>query len=392
MASLGYGPLKMVVPFTRDRLALRRAIRSLKVSLAGDPLHLGMTTTERGGELGRPQTVENPMFDVRVGEIPFEYEEIVSQTISELGELAFRLSGMEGYKHVVLLSPGFDTTILHGVPIARARNPIQVGPGGMASSQERTIGSPNARLLTEMRYLAEKYAKSGVFLDAIDTAGLRPQQTLADNESLSAITHDTGGTLIEHRNDLTTAMQALIDRQRVVYVLGFVPPKSDRDTNRIGLKLVNAPRGARAAYRPFYSTVVDPYDSADRLRLADIVTSDIPQNGVTTTATVEAAPGGATIEASIPGPEMLAHAIAGYVGAETMLYVFDGPRVVNFITKKLSIDVQRAEAGLAAGAPVRVREKFDLPPGKYAAKVLVRIDGSGELGFARTDFEVGNQP
>ena len=393
VASLGYGPLKMVVPFTRDRVALRHAIRSLKVSLAGDPLHLGLTTTERGGELGRPQTVENPVFDVRVGDLPVEYEGIVSQTISELGELAFRLSGMEGYKHVVFLSPGFDSTILHGVPIARARNPITIGPGGMASSQERgTIGSPNARLLTEMRYLAEKYAKSGVFLDAIDTAGLRPLQTLADNESLSAITHDTGGTLIEHHNDLTTAMQALIDRQRVVYVLGFVPPTTNRDTNRIGVKLVNAPRGSHLAYRPSYSTVVDPYDSADRLRLADIVTSDIPQNGVTTTASVEAVPGGATIEATIPGPEMLAHAISGYVGAEAMLYVFNGPTVVTFTTKKLNIDVQRAEAGLASGAPVRVREKFDLPPGKYAAKVLVRIDGTGELGFARTDFEVQNQP
>src|SRR5437588_7510999 len=29
--------------------------------------------------------------------------------------------------------------------------------------------------------------------------------------------------------------------------------------------------------------------------------------------------------------------------------------------------------------PLRVRETFNLPPGKYAAKVLVRIDGSGAL-------------
>ena len=64
------------------------------------------------------------------------------------------------------------------------------------------------------------------------------------------------------------------------------------------------------------------------------------------------------------------------------------PTVVTFRTKTLNIDVQRAEEGLSEGAPVRVREKFELPPGKYAAKVLVRIDGSGALGFARADFTV----
>ncbi len=90
---------------------------------------------------------------------------------------------------------------------------------------------------------------------------------------------------------------------------------------------------------------------------------------------------------TVPGPEILAHAIAGMVGAEAMLYVFNGPSVVTFKTKKVTIDVQRAEAGLLE-APLRVRETFDLPPGKYAAKVLVRIDGSGALGFARTDFTV----
>src|SRR5262249_52185773 len=128
VASVGYGPLKMVVPFTQDRLALRRAIRSLQVSLSGDPLHLGMTTTERGGELGRPGWLDAPGLDVNLGDIPFEYEEIVSQEIYELGELAVRLSGMEGYKHVVLLSPGFDTAVIHGMRSSRVHSTLETGP------------------------------------------------------------------------------------------------------------------------------------------------------------------------------------------------------------------------------------------------------------------------
>jgi VWFA-related protein len=393
VASVGYGPLKMVVPFTRDRLAIRRGIRSLKVSLSGDPLHLGLTTTERGGELGRPTSLDDPRYAINMGDIPYEYSERVSEEIYELGELARRLSAMEGYKHVVLLSPGFDASVLHGITSRRLLSDISTGPMASLASLNQHGGStltfsPNARLLAEMRAMTEKFASAGVFLDAIDTAGLRPMQTLYDNESLSALTHDTGGTLIEHRNNLTECLQTLIDRQRVVYVLGFVPPKTDKATNAINVKLVNVPRGIHAAFRQSYSTVVDPPDTTDRLRLADIVMSDIPQNGVTAAANVETALGGATVEMSIPGPEVLAHAIAGMVGAEAMLYVFNGPTVVGFKTKKVTIDVERAEEGLSAGAPLRVRETFDLPPGKYAAKVLVRIDGDGSLGFARTDFTV----
>jgi VWFA-related protein len=392
VASIGYGPLKMVVPFTRDRLALRRAIRSLKVSLAGDPLHLGLTSTERGSELGRPEGLEDPRFSIDQGNIEYEYEKMVSEEIYELSELAIRLSGMEGYKHVVFLSPGFNATILHGISTRRNYGDVRTGPVASLASLHQNSGSslelsPNAALMAQLRLMTEQFAKSGVFLDAVDTAGLRPFQTLFDNESLYALTRDTGGTVIDRRNDLSAALQLLIDRQRVVYVLGFVPPNSGKATNRVNVKLVNVPRGASVSFRPSYSTVADPTDMGDRLRLADIVTSDIPQNGVTTSASVEAAPGGATVEMTVPGPEMLAHAIAGMIGAEAMLYVFNGPSVVTFTTKKVVIDAQRAEAGLQ-DAPLRVRETFDLPPGKYVAKVLVRIDGSGALGFARTDFTV----
>ena len=303
---------------------------------------------------------------------------------------------MEGYKHVVFLSPGFNSTVLSGIVTERRTfGDIRTGPLTSLYRVNDEVSRPlryppNAALMLDIRYMHEKFAKAGVFLDAIDIAGLRYMQTLYDNESLYALTRDTGGSVIDKRNDLAQCLNLLMDRQRVVYVLGFMPQKTGKDTNSISVKLVNVPRGTHAEFRPSYSAVVDPTDSADRLLLADIVTSDIPQNGVTTAANVETAPGSATIEMTVPGPEMLAHAVAGIVGAEAMLYVFNGPTVVSFKTKKVVIDVAKAEEGLSGGAPLRVRETFDLPPGKYAAKVLVRIDGSGALGFARKDFDVTN--
>ena len=46
-----------------------------------------------------------------------------------------------------------------------------------------------------------------------------------------------------------------------------------------------------------------------------------------------------------------------------------------------------AEKGLQEAA-VRVRDTFELPPGNYAAKVVVRMDTSGALGFGRADVSV----
>src|SRR5437870_12644397 len=62
VASFGRRRLDVIVPFTRDALALRYAIRGLRVSRTGDPLRLALTTEERGGELGRPESVDDPRF------------------------------------------------------------------------------------------------------------------------------------------------------------------------------------------------------------------------------------------------------------------------------------------------------------------------------------------
>ena len=379
VATLGRGPLGVIVPFTRDRFALRHAIRGLRVSLTGDPLHLALTPGERGREIGRPDRINDPR--LALGEPDADALTAIGDEIYELGELATRLSGLEGYRHVVLLSRGFDAVALHGVETGPRPGDFRTG----AIYSSRLATSPNSALLAELGYMYEKFAKAGVFLDAIDTAGLRPMQTSFDNEALYALTRDTGGTVIDRRNDLTAAIQLLIDRQRVVYVLGFRAGNSRAGANGIKVKVIGAPRGAQISYRPSYSTVVDPLDTHDRLRLADIVMNDIPQNGVTTAAHVEVRSDAATVELEIPGREVLAHAVGGAVGAEAMFYVVSGSAVVAFRTKRITVDVDRAEATLAT-APLLVREVFDLPPGNYAAKVLVRIDGSGLLGFARADF------
>src|SRR5205814_6557413 len=160
-----------------------------------------------------------------------------------------------------------------------------------------------------------------------------------------------------------------------------------KSENHITVKLTNVPRGTQASYRRTYQSGGARVDTGDMLRLADIIQNDIPQNGITTEITATPAAKGAEVEVALPGRELLAHAGGGIIGAKVMLYVMSGTSVVAFKIKRVDIDVQRAEAGLNEN-PLRVRDAFELPPGNYAVKVVVRMDTTGALGFGRADVVV----
>ena len=85
------------------------------------------------------------------------------------------------------------------------------------------------------------------------------------------------------------------------------------------------------SYRPSYSTSAPPPDTADRLRLADIVMNDIPQHGVTANVRVE----GATVELEVPGPEVL-----GYLRAQDDLSASANQLTSDFYTQAVLAHLQ----------------------------------------------------
>ena len=83
--------------------------------------------------------------------------------------------------------------------------------------------------------------------------------------------------------------------------------------------------------------------------------------------------------------EVVPQLTADAPGVEVFIYLFDDQGVsAGFKSKRIAFD---AAARVAAGY-VTLREPFELPKGKYTAKVLLRVSGTSSLGFARRDFEV----
>jgi hypothetical protein len=351
-----------------------------------DPLRLAVTPAERegiasgsgfvgsvGGTLLNGQENAMDAFESQIEHA------MIENAIGDLADAAVRLAPLEGIKHVVLLSAGFDASLVHGVSSLRDAYTMRNSP----DRERRANLAFDPRLLDALRRMHETYMTSGVFLDAIDIAGLRPMQHGWDNEALYMLTRDTGGEVVDKRNDLAGAMQWLVDLQRVAYVLAFNKPRTDRARNKIAVKLVDAPRFARMSYRESYASETDPPDAGDPLRLADIVMNDIPQTGVTMTARADSANGKATVNVEIAGGELVAQAAGMTLEGEALLYVFAGSGAVAFDRKQIAIE-PRAAAALAS-TPLRVSHTFDLPPGRYVAKALIRFGFNGSLGFARTE-------
>jgi VWFA-related protein len=373
--------IDFIVPFTRDRAALRRAVASFRTASPADPLRLTIAPAERAalmdtdrGELGELRRIAGGMA-VEM-EIDFARNRAADE-MDALGELAQRLAPLEGNKHVVMLSEGFDNTILrddHPQFTDHLREAF-APPIGSARAEQKPFGFDPHVPAVQMR-MQKKFAAAGVFLDAVDIAGLRPYDA-PPNDALHFLVADTGGRVMQNRNDLTMAMQRLTDSQQVVYMLGFRAPDTGRKQNEISVHVTGAPRGSYVSYRESYSTIPDKPSSNDGLRLADIIINDIPQSGISMNASVTTAPRRAAVNVAVPGSELRElTANDTNLGAEALIYVFEGQTSVAFAQKKF--DAGKSE----------VTASFELPPGRYAMKVLVRVDGQDTLAFARKDFTI----
>jgi VWFA-related protein len=403
--------IEFIVPFTRDQATLRRAVASFRVASPGDPLRLTMASRERTALINDDAAEIRDLRRMGAGvtaELAVDRaRRRVDDQFESLGNLARRLAPLEGYKHVVLLSRGFDTLLLGGGISGLAfRSPLggpltgggpQQGNNAFAFSgqQEQGAWGPvsfrgfDTWRPESQRRMQNDFTAAGVFLDAIDIEGVRPIG-MGSNDSLHFLVSDTGGQVVEHRNDLKAAIQRLTDSQQVVYVLGFHAADTGQKQNTVSVDVAGAPRGSYVSYRQSYTSIADKPSTRDGLRLADIVTNDIPQNGITMTTTVTTAPKTAAVSVVLPGQELLA--IAGNdldVKGEALFYVFAGQTSVSFARKEIDVDVTRARTSGLDGRDVEISQSFDLPPGTYALKVLVRLEGHDTLAFARKDFTIG---
>ena len=369
VATIARTGVRFVVPFTTDRVAVTRAIGTLAPSKAADPFGVATLEVERSawGDGGGGRASFPDFSDGSRAMREWDREERFRDErlfADDLADLADQLAPLSGIKHVVLLT-------------------------------ERP-GSPDPfHVIDPAERVHERFRAAGVILDGVDVRLSRvPGGTASEARSaagppdlllsgfLYSITGPTGGTV-------DASLCGLQERNRFTYILGFQPsPASQKKTNSIRVRLKNRPLFTEVRYRQSY-TLGEPDPKKDWLFLADTLLNDIPQLGVTLDLEVK----GTSVVATIPGVELLSYANDAPLLLDVYLYVFDEQgQPAAWKRVRLAVDLAKGRDFLNAH-PYTVRQDFELPPGRYSAKAIVRVVGTDKTGFAREDFvapQLGN--
>lgn len=408
---------RMITNFTRDRILLTNAIETLghpKYFKVADPLMISATRSsdDSGGGLGG-RAVADAIF----AELVADQQRLAKTThdnemrsrlriqFSNLGRVARALDRLRGQKQIILLSEGFDASLVQGrenlgAEATKEGDRLMAGEVWNVDSEQR-FGSSSSS--TDVREMAELFRRSDVVLHAIDIKGLRgaTDVTSAANtkgksiESLHLITSPTGGTVFKNSNDLGDTFEKMLKQQEVVYLLGFQAQSTGKPGKFHPLRVkANTPRGTRVTHRVgYYETTPQMSDLERNLTLAEILMTDAQIEDVVLNlgTTTLPGPGGKArvpVVVEIPAGGLLEELKGNKASAQLFLYAFnEGGQVVDFMQERIGLDLDAAGDAVRKGG-VRYYGTLRLPPGKHAVKALVRVNETGRIGYKRGDVDV----
>lgn len=404
------GP-NVVLGFTSDRRQIETAIDTLGVpQLVGrgaDPLGLMVNVSPAEGATqasevsaggsgqgsgARTEAVTEFLKAASTAEAKSNVEALKNQvtafsrSFADFGKL---LGTVQGTKHVVYFSEGFDSSVLQGEGVADdTREDIAHGELWEVNTDEM-FGS--GRQQNDVSAMLEEFRRANCIIQAVDVARLksgheeRPRPSGQD--SLLQMAKSTGGELYTNYTDLSQAMGKVFQRTSVTYLLAFQPEnlKQDGSFRKLKVQLKNVPGGAKLSYRPgYYTPKPMPQLSALERRFQTAAEILGGEPGGPLGASVLATPfRTASANSYVPvlvevnGPALLAGQKDKTLMTEIYAYAIDGEgSIQGFFTQNLGLDLAKVEAQLKQSG-LKFYGDLDLPPGEYSLRVLVRNAQTG---------------
>ncbi len=398
-----------ILGFTSDRRQLELAINTLGsprlVEKARDPLGLllgdlqptisrdifSSGSTESGTE-GRggggssaiaealQEGLETDLMRISAAETTDLRRRVLAMTRS-MEDMANVLAGLEGQKHVVYFSEGFDERVLIGEQ--RSQESVDAIASGEIWKVSGNEAYGDTGLQNDYEGMIEQFRRAGCVVQAIDIAGLRgTDRANAAQTALFSFAAGTGGELYNNVNDLGSALGKMLQRTSVTYLLAFQPQnlKIDGKYHKIKVKLKDAPRGARVSHRAGYYAP-KPSDQItedeDRLAKAEAILGEsvggpFPVDLLAAPFPVAGEEAYVPVLLEVDGPRLLAESSGEKLSLEIYAYAIDeNGGVHDFFAQNISLDLGQFEATLQQSG-FKYWGHFDLPPGNYTARVMVR--------------------
>ena len=415
---------RLVLGFTSDRSQLRQAIATLGKIETGravrDPL--GLVIADMGGELPTGDGLgETPD---RVG---LDSEAMLSQARAELralqetaerdraasdiaaltsgmGELAAWMGTVQGRKHVVFLSEGFDSSIVvgnRGLTSEEQDRMLELNQAAADGqswrvNNEEIYGSTSAQ--SAMNKMLTAFREADCAIQSVDVSGEVLTEGQSNRDSLLMMAHDSGGELFANFTDLGEAMSEMLERTSVTYLLAFQPNdlKYDGKFRRLRVRIKNAPRGTQIVHRPGYYppkpyTQTNPFEraltSAQQV-MSGVETGEIDASVLTAGFAAESGKAYAPVLIEAKGEDLIGGLQQGTVPLQVYAYALDEHGIVrDFFVRAMGLDLAQAGAALRQSG-LKYWGHFDLDPGSYSVRVLIRNDATGHRALTTSALDV----
>ncbi|HVS01490.1 MAG TPA: VWA domain-containing protein [Thermoanaerobaculia bacterium] len=416
------GP-RLILSFTPDRGQLAHAIDSLGVRrqdiAANDPLNLVITPPGTEANFENLMTAQGETRDITeaIAEAGTESAKILSRqfekveksyarsritswsrSLTDLGRL---LNSVEGRKHLVYFSEGFDSRLLMGRQPNLGDERQVIDNLDMARGGHWMVDTDdmfgNAGLQRELGRMLEQLRRSDVVIQAVDIGGLHTDlDTPAaggrapGTDALFYMANETGGHLFEDANDLGHQLSRVLESSSVTYLLSFRPEglRHDGRYRRLEVRLRDPQRGTRVSHREGYyepRPFPELHPVERNLLASEAIAAAAPVGQVpmeVLLAAFRAGDGRAYVPVilEIDGEQLMAGQRGDQLRVELYAYASapDG-EIRDFFTQQVGLDLGGSR-GAFAGTGLKFYGHLELPPGEHLVRVLVRNAETGRSG------------
>ena len=414
---------KLILGFTSDRRQVEVAIDTLGlpqlVESRRDPLGLtfanmpeswGTTATPSPGRGGIDVEAEvrEAVTRMETSSRRASDRNDILALASSMTEVAELLQSVDGRKYLVYLSEGFNSSIVLGQGGGSTREEQQAiqrqndaAAYGDYQDVDSNLRFGDTSTQNDLGRMLQEFVRADTVIQAVDIGGLRAGSDVRprreSKQGLFMMADGTGGEFFENFNNLTVAMEKMLDRTSVTYVLAFQADdlKLDGEFHKLKVKLKGDPKGARLNYRPGYFAPKPYSDVSQRERIfsaASLLYGD--SSGLVGTAALAAPFEIAQELAYVPtlieirGDDLLKGNPGSTVSTEIYAYaVAEDGQVRDFFNQVVGIDIAKAGPTLQTTG-FKFWNQFELPPGGYMARILVRNAATGLSGVSVFPFRV----
>jgi len=340
------------------------------------------------GDIERAQTLAT--------EMAAQVEQLTSNqtenTLRRMREVLQRLAAMPGQRNLVLISPGFLYTTHeteYSELIDRAiRESIFIN-----TLDARGLYVPDIGTDISQRTNDPNPANAGVRSEWRITAQGR------QSESLAGFAEDSGGYAFQNNNDLAEGLREVAGAPEAYYFLAFVPQnlKFDGHFHTLKVTLIPKEKFAVQARRGYYAPVHgESLADVAKRDIDDALFSQEEQHGVPVGLQTQYYKTGATdAKLAVLAHVDLAHVRFSKAGGRNqddltvVAAIFD--RDGNFVTgtqRTVIMNLRDDTFQRLSRSGVTVRTSFDLKPGDYVVRLVVRDSNAAALSAENGVVEI----